>query len=52
MKELEEAADERLTPAEIAIFLTREWTRNNGELLKAEIASAIEKNSVVHSSRE
>jgi len=40
MKELEEAADERLTPAEIAIFLTREWTRNNGELLKAEIASA------------
>ncbi|MES2833313.1 MAG: hypothetical protein V4707_01250 [Pseudomonadota bacterium] len=40
MKELEEAADERLTPAEIAIFLTREWTRNNGELLKAEIESA------------
>lgn len=40
VKELEEAADDRLTPAEIAIFLTREWTRNNGELLKAEIEKA------------
>ena len=40
LKELEEAADERLTAAEIAIFLTREWTRNNGELLKAEIEKA------------
>lgn len=40
MKELEEAADDQLTAAEIAIFLTREWTRNNGELLKAEIEKA------------
>ena len=39
-KELEEAADDRLTAAEIAIFLTREWTRDNGALLKAEIEKA------------
>ena len=39
-KELEQAQDDNLTKAEIAIFLTREWLRENGALLKAEIASA------------
>lgn len=39
-KELEEANDDRLTKAEIAIFLAREWTRNNGALLRAEINDA------------
>lgn len=39
-KELEEANDDRLTKAEIAIFLAREWTRDNGALLRAEINNA------------
>lgn len=39
-KELEEAADDRLTKAEIAIFLAREWTRDNGALLRAEVNNA------------
>ncbi|MGZ9113058.1 MAG: hypothetical protein ACXW3K_00420 [Brevundimonas sp.] len=39
-KELEEANDDRLTKAEIAIFLAREWTRNNGALLRAEVNNA------------
>lgn len=39
-RELEEANDERLTKAEIAIFLAREWTRDNGALLRAEINNA------------
>ena len=39
-KELEEANDDRLTKAEIAIFLAREWTKNNGALLRAEIDNA------------
>ncbi len=39
-KELEEANDDRLTKAEIAIFLAREWTRDNGALLRAEIDNA------------
>lgn len=39
-KELEEAGDDKLTKAEIAIFLAREWTRNNGALLRAEIENA------------
>ncbi|MNQ73113.1 hypothetical protein D3C85_878360 [compost metagenome] len=39
-KELEQAQDENLTKAEIAIFLTREWLRENGALLRAEIAGA------------
>ena len=39
-KELEEANDDRLTKSEIAIFLAREWTKNNGALLRAEIDNA------------
>ncbi|NJC42632.1 hypothetical protein GGQ87_002927 [Brevundimonas alba] len=39
-KELEEARDDKLTKAEIAIFLAREWTKNNGALLRAEINNA------------
>ncbi len=39
-KELEEAANDTLTKAEISIFLAREWTRNNGALLRAEIDGA------------
>lgn len=39
-RELEQAQDDNLTKAEIAIFLTREWLRENGALLRAEIASA------------
>lgn len=39
-RELEEANDDRLTKGEIAIFLAREWTRNNGALLRAEIDNA------------
>lgn len=39
-KELEEANDDRLTKAEIAIFLAREWTRDGGALLRAEINNA------------
>lgn len=39
-KELEQAQDDKLTKAEIAIFLTREWLRENGALLKSEIAGA------------
>ncbi|MFC7380340.1 hypothetical protein [Brevundimonas sp. GCM10030266] len=39
-KELEEAANDRLTKAEISIFLAREWTRDNGALLRGEIENA------------
>lgn len=39
-KELEQAQDNSLTKGEIAIFLTREWLKDNGALLKAEIANA------------
>lgn len=39
-RELEEARDDRLTKAETAIFLAREWTRNDGALLRAEIDKA------------
>jgi hypothetical protein len=39
-RELEEANDDKLTKAEIAIFLAREWTRDNGALLRAEMNSA------------
>lgn len=39
-KELEEARDDRLTKAEIAIFLAREWTRDDGALIRAEVANA------------
>ena len=39
-KALEEARDDELSKGEISIFLTREWTRNNGALLHAEIENA------------
>lgn len=37
---LEEARDNELSKGEISIFLTREWTRDNGALLRAEIDNA------------
>jgi hypothetical protein len=39
-KELEQARDEKLTKDEIAIFLTREWVKDRGALLKQEIEGA------------
>jgi hypothetical protein len=39
-RELDEARDDRLTKAEISIFLTREWSRDNGALLRAELEAA------------
>lgn len=39
-KELEQARDENLTKDEIAIFLTREWVKDNGAMLKREIEGA------------
>lgn len=39
-RELEEARDDKLTKAEIAIFLTREWSKDGGALLRAEAEQA------------
>ena len=39
-RELEQARDDNLTKAEIAIFLTREWSKDNGALLRAEVEQA------------
>lgn len=39
-RELENARDERLSKDEIAIFLTREWIRDDGALLRREIEQA------------
>ena len=39
-RELEQARDDRLTKAEISIFLTREWSKDNGALLRAEVEAA------------
>lgn len=39
-RELEQARDDNLTKAEIAIFLTREWIRDNGALLRTEVENA------------
>lgn len=39
-RELDAARDDRLSKDEIAIFLTREWLRNDGELLRREIEGA------------
>ncbi|MDQ8027240.1 MAG: hypothetical protein REJ23_00825 [Brevundimonas sp.] len=36
-RELEQARDDELSKAEIAIFLTREWIKDNGALLRAEV---------------
>jgi hypothetical protein len=39
-KELEAANDDKLTKDEIAIFLTREWLRDGGAMLKREVETA------------
>ena len=39
-RELENARDNRLSKDEIAIFLTREWIRDNGAMLRREIEQA------------
>lgn len=39
-RELDNARDDRLTKDEIAIFLTREWLRDDGALLRSEIEQA------------
>lgn len=39
-RELDNARDDRLTKDEIAIFLTREWLRDDGALLRQEIEQA------------
>jgi len=39
-KELEQARDGEFTKGEIAIFLAREWAKDDGALLKAELDSA------------
>ena len=39
-RDLELARDDTLNGAEISVFLTREWTRDNGALLLAEIENA------------
>jgi hypothetical protein len=39
-KEIEQARDDKLTKDEIAIFLTREWVKDNGAMLKLEVENA------------
>ena len=39
-RELENARDDRLTKDEIAIFLTREWLRDDGALIRREVEQA------------
>ncbi len=39
-REIELAMDDKLTPNETSLFLTREWLRNDGEMIKAEVARA------------
>lgn len=39
-RELELANDDKLTPNEISLFLTREWLRDNGAMIKAEVERA------------
>jgi hypothetical protein len=39
-RELDAARDDRLSKDEIAIFLTREWLRDDGELIRREIEGA------------
>lgn len=39
-KEIEQASDDNLTKGEIAIFLVREWIKDNGALIRAEIDNA------------
>lgn len=39
-REIELANDDRLTPNETSLFLTREWLRNDGAMIKAEVQRA------------
>lgn len=39
-KEMEQATDDNLTKGEISIFLAREWIKDNGALLRAEVDNA------------
>jgi hypothetical protein len=39
-REIENARDDKLTPGEISVFLTREWLKDGGARLKREINSA------------
>ncbi len=41
-REIELANDNKLTPNEASLFLTREWLRDNGAMIKAEIRRAQE----------
>jgi len=41
-REIELANDDKLTPNETSLFLTREWLRNDGEMIKAEVKRAQE----------
>lgn len=40
LREIELAQDDKLTPGEASVFLTREWLRTNGQVLKQEIEQA------------
>lgn len=40
MREIELANDDKLTPNETSLFLTREWLRDNGAMIKAEVQRA------------
>ncbi len=39
-REIDLANDDRLTPNEMSLFLTREWLRDNGAMIKAEVQRA------------
>ena len=39
-REIDLANDDKLTPNEVSLFLTREWLRDNGALIKAEVERA------------
>lgn len=39
-REIELANDDKLTPNETSLFLTREWLRNDGAMIKAEVQRA------------
>ena len=41
-REIELAMDDKLTPNETSLFLTREWLRNDGEMIKADVRNAQE----------
>lgn len=40
MREIELAKDDKLTPNETSLFLTREWLSDNGAMIKAEVQRA------------